>query len=147
MIRSFDYPPIWLLGFCIVAYILRGVLGFEPTLLLLWVGGGIAFVGVALQLWAALTMMARKTTFIPHRSPQFLVTTGPFRLSRNPIYLGDVFTLAGVSLLFGSWVGLACVPVFAIILDRRFIRPEEQKLVAGFPEEFAKWAKRTGRWL
>ena len=147
MVRSFDYPPIWLLGFSIVAYFLRGVFGFEPGFALFWGGVVIACVGVALQLWAALTMMVRKTTFIPHRSPRFLVTTGPFRLSRNPIYLGDVFTLAGVSLLFGSWVGLACVPVFAIILDRRFIRPEEQKLIAGFPEEFADWAKRTGRWL
>ena len=96
---------------------------------------------------AVVTMLRHKTTVIPHQQPSTLVKTGVFRLSRNPIYLADVFTLAGVSILCGSWTGLVLVPVLVAVLQKRFIEDEEKWLRARFEEEFVAWSGNTRRWL
>jgi len=94
-----------------------------------------------------LEMRKRRTTPIPHREPSALVTSGVFALSRNPIYLGDVFVLTGAVLWWGVWPALILVPIFMWVLTIRFIRPEEERLIRGFGEDYAVWSRKTRRWL
>ncbi|WP_417270293.1 methyltransferase family protein [Celeribacter sp.] len=145
---SLDYPPVWLVGFIALTYLTRNVIGplaqTETVLALSYVLIGI---GVGLMCVAAFTMWRHKTTFIPHRYPQRLVTTGIFRYSRNPICLGDAFTLVGFSLLYGSVIGLLSVPVFMTVIWWRFIRKEEEKLKGSFAQDYDTWAKKTRRWM
>ena len=90
--------------------------------------------------------MAR-TTVIPRRNPAALVTGGVFRLTRNPIYLGDAALLTGAILWWDAPAALPLVPAFVWLITRRFIRDEEARLRAAFGADFDRWAARVRRWL
>ena len=103
--------------------------------------------GLALMLGAAAQMVLARTTFIPRRNPQVLVTGGLFRLSRNPIYLGDVLILTGAILWLDVPLGLVVLAGFVALIQTRFILDEEARLRAGFGDEFMRWSERTRRWF
>ena len=109
-----------------------------------WICIGLAAVLVVL---AVLAFLQARTTIIPRHAPSALITHGVFQWTRNPIYLADVLFLLGASLLWGSVVGLILVPVFAVFLDRRFIRAEEAVLRQAFGDAFDTYAVRVRRWL
>lgn len=142
-----DYPPIWLAGFALAGWAAGRAAAHGPGWL---AGGGLALVltGLALMLWAAWTLGRARTTLDPHGQPRHLVTTGPFRLSRNPIYLADALILAGLCLAFRA--PLAAVPLvagFVAVISARFIGPEEARLARAFPKAFAAYRQRTRRWI
>lgn len=146
--RHLDYPPVWLaLGLALVWAHAR-LIPMPPAPG--WVAGlGVllAAAGVALMLAAAARFSRARTTIIPHRDPSRLVTGGVYRLSRNPIYLGDALILAGAVLWWQAWPALWVLPGFVWIITARFIRPEEARLRAAFGAEFDAFAARTRRWL
>jgi protein-S-isoprenylcysteine O-methyltransferase Ste14 len=72
---------------------------------------------------------------------QTVITTGPYRLVRHPLYAGALIFIAGTSLLLGSWWGLVAVPVLAALLALR-IRIEEEALRAGL-EGYDDYARRV----
>ena len=145
--KRFDYPPLWLLLF-LVATIWDGhVFGAEPDPFIRYVGWGLILAAIVMTVLALRTLSQHETTFIPHQQPSRLVTSGPFRISRHPIYLSDVVILIGASLLCGAWLGLVSVPLFVLVLTRRFIGPEDAKLQAAFGEDFEAWSATTPRWI
>ena len=127
MTRLVDLPPLWTILHIAVLWLLPGP-GAGRTGDV--IGAGLIAIGLSLMLWAAAVMLARRTPVMPGEMPEALVTTGPFRFSRNPIYLGDVLVLAGAALWVGPWWGLILVPVLMWVLTARFIRPEEARLRA-----------------
>lgn len=142
-----DYPPIWLAGLGLAGWLAGRVAPHGPGWLAGW-GLPLALLGLALMLWAAWTMLRAHTTVDPHGQPRHLVTTGPFRLSRNPIYLADALILAGLCLAFRA--PLAALPLvagFVAVISARFIGPEEARLAHAFPEAFAAYRQRTRRWI
>lgn len=146
--RAFDWPPVWLAGFVLLALLTAmPVAGGALGLVLVGLGGAAVAVGLGLMGLAVREMTRARTTVIPGRDPSALVTRGVFRFSRNPIYLGDLLILAGISLVWQSWVGLALVPVLGWVLTRRFILHEEARLRAGFGAEAEAWMARVRRWL
>ena len=146
--RAFDWPPVWLAGFVLLALLTSmPVAGGALGLVLVGLGGAAVAVGLGLMGLAVREMTRARTTVIPGRDPSALVTRGVFRFSRNPIYLGDLLLLAGISLVWQSWVGLALVPVLGWVLTRRFIRHEEARLRAAFGAEAEAWMARVRRWL
>jgi len=110
-------------------------------------GGVLLFAGLAIAVVAAGTFRRRGTTVKPFEESSALVTTGIFRLSRNPMYLGMVLVLTGVSFLLGSLVALVPALALAIFLRRRFISVEEAMLAEKFGEAFQTYRGRTRRWL
>lgn len=142
------WPPVWLAVALASAWAADRLVGLDLFGAAgLWTGRGLVVLGLALMLWAAVTMQAARTTVIPGRQPAALVTSGPFRLSRNPIYLGDLLVLAGMILIWDAPVALPLVPVLGAILAQRFIGPEEDRLRAAFGPAFDAWAGRVRRWL
>lgn len=142
--RLLDYPPVWLLIFAALAFLAGRVL---PVPVAPAAGWGLVALGLVLMIAAALTMIRAGATVDPTRPPTALVTHGVFRLSRNPIYLGDALILAGLSLIWHPMAGLALVPGFMLVIQRRFIRREEAWLRARDAMAFARWAARTRRWI
>lgn len=143
-----DYPPVWLAAFAAAAWAQGRFLPFlQPGDWAVWAGRGLVGAGGALMLAAAVELRRHRTTIIPHETPSALVTTGVYRVSRNPIYLADLLILAGLALLFGALPSLLLVPVLAVVLERRFIRPEEARLRARFGPAFDAWARGTRRWI
>ncbi len=96
---------------------------------------------------AAYEMRNRRTTIIPHRDADALVTTGIFSRSRNPIYLADVMILSGMILYWGAVLSLPLVPILLWLLERRFVIPEEDRLRRKFRADFARYCQKVRRWV
>lgn len=78
--------------------------------------------------------------------PEELITEGPFRWSRNPIYVGHSLVHAGGAFLIGSlWPLLTLVPV--VLYLNRVIQREEARLRALFGEAYDRYCQRVRRWL
>lgn len=103
--------------------------------------------GVALNLAADRAFKQADTTVKPGETSTALVTTGVFRWSRNPMYLGFVLILLGVAVLLGSAAPFVVVAAFPLLLDTAYVRPEERMLQETFSEAWEAYRRRTRRWL
>ncbi len=104
-------------------------------------------IGVVLALWSRSLFLENATTLQPSEDPTALVTSGPFRISRNPIYLGMAAILLGVAVFQGTLVTLA-FPVLFIMLIEFFIIPgEERNLEKIFGDPYRDYKKRVRRWI
>lgn len=104
-------------------------------------------VGLVLFAWTLATFWRHRTTVNPYVAASHLCTGGPFRISRNPIYLGDWFILAGVAMLLETWWPLLFAPVIWVLLRYGVIRHEEAHLEAKFGDEYLSYKTRVRRWL
>jgi hypothetical protein len=78
--------------------------------------------------------------------PERLVTSGPFALCRNPMYLGHVIFLAGLALSLRSWLGAAIAVGTALFLQFR-VRRDERRLAERFGEPYMQYCLRVKRWI
>ena len=76
-----------------------------------------------------------------------VVTSGVYRWSRNPMYLGMASVLAGLALAVGSGTGLLVTAGFCAYLSRFQIAPEERRLLEAFGEPYARYLRQVRRWL
>ncbi|PKP84987.1 MAG: S-isoprenylcysteine methyltransferase [Alphaproteobacteria bacterium HGW-Alphaproteobacteria-2] len=141
-------PPVWLALFCAAAWAHRPVAGLPRA------GGwamapgwALVAVGLVLVVAAAVEFRRHRTTIIPRETPSELIDSGVFRLTRNPVYLGDALVLAGVCLILRQPAALWLVPAFMALVTRRFIRGEEAGLRAAFPQAALTYMARVRRWL
>jgi protein-S-isoprenylcysteine O-methyltransferase Ste14 len=93
-------------------------------------------IGVVLNLLADRAFKFNQTTVKPFEESSTLITTGIFRYSRHPMYLGMVFILAGLALIMGSLTPFILILAFLILMDRVFIKVEEQMLEKKFGESW-----------
>ncbi|HEY7721277.1 MAG TPA: isoprenylcysteine carboxylmethyltransferase family protein [Pedococcus sp.] len=112
-----------------------------------WLGVVLVAAAVALMAWAVAAMRRAHTTVIPWEEVSRLVTEGPFRLSRNPIYLADALAYLGVTLLVGSWWPLLVLPAVLLAMLRLVISREEEYLAARFGADYAAYRSRVRRWV
>jgi protein-S-isoprenylcysteine O-methyltransferase Ste14 len=75
------------------------------------------------------------------------VTSGPYRFTRNPMYVGMAFLYAGFAFGFGVFWAFALLPLVLLIVDRVVIPPEERFLRSHFGEEFSQYSSRVRRWV
>jgi protein-S-isoprenylcysteine O-methyltransferase Ste14 len=114
-----------------------------------WRYGGIVPIvaGLALVLRVAMIFRARETTIKPFEESTSLIGDGPFRWSRNPIYVGMVTSLAGVALLLGTLSPLLVPPLFVWIVSVSVIRIEERMLEETFGESYLSYKRNVRRWI
>ena len=103
--------------------------------------------GFVLALWSRSLFLRNSTTLQLSKEPTSLVTSGPFRLSRNPIYLGMVVILLGVAVLLGTLVTLAFPVIFVTLIEFFIIPREEQNLENLFGEPYREYKKSVRRWI
>ena len=143
-----DLPPVWLAGFAVLAWGQARVI--PAPIFGSWavpVGWALVVLGVALGVAAVVQMLRHRTTVIPRRAPRDLVTGGIFALSRNPIYLGDALILTGVTFVFNALLGVALVPIFIAVIQKRFILPEEARIAQQFGTPYHEYTNRVRRWV
>ena len=104
-------------------------------------------IGLGLMLWTMATFMRHRTTVNPYGAASSLCTGGPFRFSRNPIYLGDWFLLVGVAALLHTYWPLVFAPLIWIMLRFGVIRHEEAHLEAKFGDAYRDYMARVRRWI
>lgn len=143
-----DLPPLWLVLFLVLNWLVTNVIpGNEAAPVLVWTGWGLIALALAMIIWSAIWFWRKNTTIEPHHEPSRLIVEGPYRLSRNPIYLSLLIILLGSVIVRGQPVALFLVPIFFGILTRRFVMPEEAALKAAFGREAETYLARTRRWL
>lgn len=103
--------------------------------------------GLLLLLWTAWLMLWRKTTLNPYGKPQRLLTTGPFRLSRNPVYSALLAIYLGVGVLWGSGWSLLVFPLLVGLLQVGIVRYEECRLLEHFGEDYRLYCQQVRRWF
>ena len=111
------------------------------------VGVFLVLLGLSMNLPSAGLFRSIKTNLIPYNDPTILVTSGWFRFTRNPMYLGFVMILLGVAIGAGSVYGYAVPIVFALIMDRTFIRLEEKAMVRVFGAAYDDYRRKVRRWI
>lgn len=103
--------------------------------------------GFLLRVWATFDFYERRMKVVSLVPQKTLVTTGPYRFSRNPLYLGgNVFIFLGSALLVGSPGALLITAAHLPLVDL-FIHREERQLEKTFGEEWLRYEKRVRRWL
>ena len=103
--------------------------------------------GLALFAWTLWTFHCHRTTVNPYAAATTLCTGGPFRFSRNPIYLGDWLLLAGASGVLNTFWPLMFAPLIWIAIRFGVIRHEEAHLEAKFGDAYRAYKARVRRWL
>ncbi len=111
------------------------------------IGVGLGLAGLALMAWAIATLWRHGTTVLPHKGVSHLVTDGPFRFRRNPIYLGEVLVLLGTAELTKNVWFVVFALLFAVLVTWLAILPEERHLEAKFGQAYLDWKARTRRWI
>ncbi len=112
-----------------------------------YLGFGLIIFGVIINLWTDSLFKQNQTTVKPFEMPNFFVTSGPFKLSRHPMYLGMMSILLGVAIFLGSLIAFAFPIIFLIIMERRFIPLEEKNLEKKFGNQYIDYKKRVRRWI
>ena len=101
----------------------------------------------ATVLAAFITFRRARTTVIPGRPANALVTSGPYQLTRNPMYVSFAALYIGATLLLNTWWPAVLLPIVILTIDVAVIRSEERYLAAAFPREYSEYRSRVRRWL
>jgi len=112
-------------------------------------GVTVACIGLAFNASPKFAFRRARTTVNPLRpdAASELVTSGPYRITRNPMYVGHALVLTGWTIVLAHPLGFVVVPAFVLWIDRLQIPPEEAALAALFPDAFADYTQRVRRWL
>ncbi len=147
--RVATHPPLIFLGFMAAALLLGWVIPIaNPWLVALRWTGGAALLGGFVLAWTALTAMVRaRTSPDPHQPVTALVTDGPYRFTRNPIYLGFVHVYLGITLLAGTLWGVLLAPVLILTMNRLIIQAEETYLENKFGAKYTRYKASVRRWV
>ncbi len=142
-------PPVYLLGALSLMICLHLLLPGEQVVRspLRYIGAPILVLALALVAWGVVLFRRAGTTIKPFRESSTLVLEGPYRWSRNPIYLGMAGGLIGIGVMLGSASPFVVIPVFAVVIDVVIIRAEEAVLERTFGAVYATYKNRVRRWL
>lgn len=147
------WPPLLYGGAALLGMLLQSYAPLGWPLPAAWgtalaIIGTVMFIaGLATDIGTMLLFTRRKANFLPHKAATRLITDGPFRYSRNPIYTGNTLMLSGAGIAFSSlWLLLAALGA-AIATHHLAILREETHLKARFGAEWDAYAAATPRWL
>ena len=102
--------------------------------------------GFLLRVWATLLFYERGMKVISLKPQKALITSGPYRFSRNPLYLGSVFIFFGAALLMGS-PSAVVITALHLPLVALGVRREERQLEKDFGEDWARYKNQVRRWV
>lgn len=112
------------------------------------VAGGIVLgFGVALAGWGLVTFWKARTTTVPGKTSSQMVTWGPYRFTRNPMYVGLTIAYLGEALLLHQLWPVVFLPLAVVYVNWIVIPLEESKLREAFGDQYDQYRVRVGRWV
>ncbi len=143
-------PPLaWALA-AIVGIVLGWLVPLRfvpPAVPAVWLGGTLFVLAFALFAWAISTM-TRAGSNVPTSKPSVsIVDSGPYRFTRNPIYLGMMLSLIGLAIAFDSLWSLIALVLFFLVIRYGVVAREEAYLERKFGEVYRSYRARVRRWL
>ncbi|MDH3943848.1 MAG: isoprenylcysteine carboxylmethyltransferase family protein [Anaerolineae bacterium] len=113
-----------------------------------WLALPLMLAGIALIVWASQSLLKHSgATGAPGDPTPRLVTAGPYRFMRNPIYAGSALELLGVALFSASPIYLAVALLFVPVIQLYIVKLEEPRTAARLGEEYKAYRAATPRWL
>lgn len=152
-------PPLLYLGALLLSLFVEWLLGIRgagpwrlaglgfPTTLRVPGGLIVGAMGVALMIAGAGLFVKLGTNVRPDRPSSRLVTSGIYRFTRNPMYLGMSLFYLGLALLFDSIIAIVLLPVIIVIIRTQVIAREERYLDVKFGADYRAYKTRVRRWL
>lgn len=142
-------PPLLYAVAFVIVLLLRW---FAPMRILgpavaLWLGLAFVASGIGIAIWGRRTMQAAGTNIDPSRPTTAIVDSGPFRYSRNPLYLALTLLYLGLSLAFNTWWCIVVLVPLLIIMHRGVVLREERYLAQKFGERYRQYRSRVRRYL
>jgi len=143
------HPPIVAMLFIVIAYLLGYFVLkiYIAPVVLRNIGFALTFIGFLCGVGAFMEFRKARTTLDPHGSVRQLVTSGIYRFTRNPIYLGFLLMVIGFPLNSGFYSGIVVAPFFALTMNRLVIEKEEAYLEKKFKEVYTSYKSRVKRWF
>jgi protein-S-isoprenylcysteine O-methyltransferase Ste14 len=140
--------PLWLIGLIVAALLFDLALQLPPILQHRPAGVVLIVLGFGISAWARLTFKKQNAEIFPwSETHSTLIASGPFRFSRNPMYLGLLVVGVGAALVAGTWL-MWLVPVLLFVLDNFVIIPfEERSVEHTFGDAFRTYRARVRRWI
>ncbi len=142
-------PPPLLFGGLIISMILGRILGLTSPLpkSVRWAGIPLFVSGLWLGSTAFVSQRRAGTSPDFRRPTTALVVGGPYRITRNPIYLAMALTISGLAFILNTVWSLVLLPVVLMILDRGVVRGEETYLEQMFGVDYLEYKNRVPRWF
>ena len=114
-----------------------------------WIVRPLLALGVLIGIAGVVQFAVKSTSVNPHKPnhASSIVTSGVYRISRNPMYLGMLFILVAAVLKFGHPTGIIVLPFYVWYMTRFQITPEEIVMEEKFGDEYRNYKKRVRRWI
>lgn len=142
-------PPLIFASAIVLGLVLQRVLPLPalPGAVGAWLGGVLAAIGLASAGMAAGRFRSAGTTFEPGHPAAALVTSGVYRITRNPIYCGMSLIGAGVALLAGALWILPALAGAVLVVHHGVVLREEAMLSRQFGADYGRYQERVPRWV
>ena len=142
-------PPGYMLVGIIVMVLLNRYLPLGRWLDYPWRYLGIVFIVMGFAVGGGSGFYFRKlgTNPRPGAKATLIVTKGPFRFTRNPMYISLTTILIGTAILLGTYSPLFVIPVFVLLIHYQFVLREEKLMEQWFGDAYLEYKKKTPRWL
>ena len=142
-------PPTYFYSFIGLSIIFHFIFPIRQVVFPPWSYLGILPIvfGIFFNIWADRLFKQHKTTENPFKVPSSLVISGPFKISRHPMYLGMVMILVGISLILGSLIVFLFPLLFILLMEFLFISYEEKNMEKIFKNEYKIYKKKVRRWV
>jgi len=111
------------------------------------IGVAVILIGVVVNFFGAGLFLRNRTAIIPFKPASRLVTTGIYRWTRNPMYLGMALLYAGFVMFFDSVLALLLLPAVLLLIQTQVIAREEAYLERTFGDEYRAYKLRVRRWF
>ena len=142
-------PPVYFMAFLLLGVLVHFALPVPRLIAVPYTYLGIVGIGFGaiINIWADAVFKRQRTTVKPDERPSTLVTSGPFRISRNPMYLSMLIWLTGLALLLGS-LSVFLFPIFLFVMMNFLIIPlEEKSMEESFEERYREYKRHVRRWI
>ncbi|EBA03734.1 isoprenylcysteine carboxyl methyltransferase family protein [Rhodobacterales bacterium HTCC2150] len=149
MKNHLDIPPFWTLGAIITSWLLSGLapIALVDIAFIRLIAPMIMLCAMLLIVWSGFWVRRKMTGIEPRKQPTSLIVEGPYRLSRNPIYLAMVVMSFGFALWLSALSAILPVIGLVFVLRNRFVLPEEAVLIDTFGDEAHAYIRQTRRWV
>jgi protein-S-isoprenylcysteine O-methyltransferase Ste14 len=142
-------PPDYLLIFIMFEILLHFIFPIKKIIFYPYTYFGWLFIlfgaYLSIEVWRIFRKV--KTTIKPHKIPNKLITTGIFRISRNPNYLGMIFILFGLAIYLGSITPFIFPAIFIFLINKFTIPLEEKIIEKKFGKKYFEYKKKTRKWI
>jgi protein-S-isoprenylcysteine O-methyltransferase Ste14 len=103
--------------------------------------------GIIINLWTDHLFKKAKTEVKYHKIPSKLLTSGPFKISRNPMYLGMLIILLGIAIILGNLITFIFPLIFVAVINNKYLPVEEKNMEKTFGKKYKEYKNKVRRWI